>query len=405
MLRSITTIAAAGALVLGAAACSSSGDGGGKPGDSSPIVIGNIGAYSGPLASSVIGAKQTIEAWAKWTNAHGGIRGHQVKLIVKDEQNNPTTAVAAVKELIEKDKVVAIVGERSSSDETWAKYADAAGVPVIGGQLIDTSFLTDPNFFATGANILATIYGMLEQAKATGGPFAFLYCAESPRCASSGPLYKAMAQAVGVDLPVLTKISATAPDYTSQCLALKNAGVTSYQIGSSSEIVFRVAKACEEQGVKAINVTSGGALTASWAKEPAVNGTVSVDDAFPFTDDSTPATKEYQQAKAKYAPNIGGADGPVAAGAWVAGKLFQAAVAAAPSGPITPDSVRQGLYALKGETLGGLTAPLTFTKGKPTLINCYFVTKVADGKITEPQGMKTSCAPDALIAKIAAGLH
>jgi branched-chain amino acid transport system substrate-binding protein len=41
--------------------------------------------------------------------------------------------------------------------------------------------------------------------------------------------------------------------------------------------------------------------------------------------------------------------------------------------------VLKGLYALKGNTLGGLTVPLTFTKGKPHSITCWFTTRIQNG--------------------------
>ena len=52
-----------------------------------------------------------------------------------------------------------------------------------------------------------------------------------------------------------------------------------------------------------------------------------------------------------------------------------------------------GLYALKGETLGGLTAPLTFTKGQPTSLKCWFYYQVKGGKFTDPFGESPTCAP------------
>ena len=36
-------------------------------------VIGNIGTYSGINDSNFVGGGQTLEAWALYTNAHGGL--------------------------------------------------------------------------------------------------------------------------------------------------------------------------------------------------------------------------------------------------------------------------------------------------------------------------------------------
>ena len=55
---------------------------------------------------------------------------------------------------------------------------------------------------------------------------------------------------------------------------------------------------------------------------------------------------------------------------------------------------------MKDETLDGLTVPLTFTEGKPTIINCYYTLGIKDGEFTEPDGLKTKCAPDDLIDTI-----
>ena len=48
---------------------------------------------------------------------------------------------------------------------------------------------------------------------------------------------------------------------------------------------------------------------------------------------------------------------------WASGELFKAAVDASGSGPVTSASVKRGLYALKNETLGGLSGPLNFVPG------------------------------------------
>ena len=47
---------------------------------------------------------------------------------------------------------------------------------------------------------------------------------------------------------------------------------------------------------------------------------------------------------------------------------------------------------MKGETLGGLVPPLTFTKGAATRsVSCYFVAQVENGAMVAPQGLKTDC--------------
>jgi hypothetical protein len=132
------------------------------------------------------------------------------------------------------------------------------------------------------------------------------------------------------------------------------------------------------------------------------------DDQFPFFDTSTPATQAFQAAIKQYAPGLGSQRGSFAAHVWVSAELFAAAVKAAGNGPITPASVKSGLYALPaGTTLGGLSAPLTFTKGasKPNQVTCYFVWGNKDGHPIEPQGLKTSCAPASVVSAFNASAY
>src|SRR5882757_11559349 len=109
-MRSSTLRAAAGACAaaIALAGCSSSASGGNSSA-SSVIPIGTIGTFTGPLASGTLNMPEVMKAWVSWTNAHGGLKGHQVKLYLDDDAGNATTAITDVKTLIQRDKVVAIV--------------------------------------------------------------------------------------------------------------------------------------------------------------------------------------------------------------------------------------------------------------------------------------------------------
>jgi ABC-type branched-subunit amino acid transport system substrate-binding protein len=72
-------------------------------------VIGNIGTYSGINDSNFVGGGQTLEAWALWVNANGGLDGgHHIKVISMDDAGNATTSENDVKQLVA-DHVIALV--------------------------------------------------------------------------------------------------------------------------------------------------------------------------------------------------------------------------------------------------------------------------------------------------------
>lgn len=420
--RSVWGLAGVGLLVVvGVVGCSSSKPSAGSDqavsstvsGTSlsgSPIVIGNIGDYSGAEASGDDPQRVGIEAWASWTNAHGGIDGHPVKLVVMDDQLSATTAVSQVETLIDTDHVSAIVGEVSNFDTDWAPIAARAGVPVVGGLSLDTPFLTSSDFFGTGANAISSNYGILQAAQKNGSKFALLYCTESPNCAQVIPLMKGLASAMSMQIPVVESVSGSMPDFTAQCQAIKSSGAETYYVVEGPSVVTKIVNECAQQGVTAKLIEIDGILTKQFVESLGSSASLDgVDLAFPFFDTSVPASQTFQAAIKQYDPTVaaGTSDvelGPSLTYGWVAGQLFAAAVEASDTFPVTSASVKTGLYDLKGATLGGLTVPLTFTPGQPTLINCYFDVEVTNGAFSEPQGLTPACAPNAVISAIASKL-
>jgi branched-chain amino acid transport system substrate-binding protein len=101
---------------------------------------------------------------------------------------------------------------------------------------------------------------------------------------------------------------------------------------------------------------------------------------------------DYRDATAKYAP--GGERGSIGAQIWAAGKLLEKIAAGFPAKVTTPD-ILGGLYGLHGETLGGITPPLTFPKGPHGDVNwCAVPVTIKDGKFKPLQTAETySCAP------------
>jgi branched-chain amino acid transport system substrate-binding protein len=415
MRRSRYVIGAAAAVMLAttATACSSGGGNsatasastgastGAAASGASTIPIGVIGSYSGSQASSTGGVPMVAQAWADTVNAAGGLDGHQIKLFVKDDAGDPATGIQAAKTLVEQDKVVAIVGDASNVDSAWAPTVEQAGVPVVGGLSLNETFLTNPDFFASGTNIIALQYGLVSTAKKLGGSIDLLYCAEAAACKEGATLTAAIAKTDGVSVPFQAPVSSTAPDYTAVCQEVKSSGAKTYDILDAGVLALRIATACEQQGVTARLVQVDSQITQAFDGSAAVNNTYAVEIDAPWFDSSTPATNAYQVAIAKYAPSLGQEDGPEANYQWVAGQLFEAAVKASGSSTVTSASVKQGLYALKGETLGGLTQPLTFTKGQTPMFNCWFTMAVIGEKFALPNGLTTECAPTAVVAAIA----
>jgi branched-chain amino acid transport system substrate-binding protein len=79
---------------------------------------------------------QAVQAWADYTNSHGGSAAHPAQVIVKDNQDSPANSLADVTEMIQNDHVVAIVGEHDSGLESAPCAGQHGGrLPVPGRRL------------------------------------------------------------------------------------------------------------------------------------------------------------------------------------------------------------------------------------------------------------------------------
>ena len=99
----------------------------------SEIRIGQFAALSGPAAELGKRLQLGIQAHFTAINAAGGIKGRKLTLISRDDGYEPDKAAAAVKALIEEDKVFALIGSVGTPTTLAAVPAiNAAGIPLIG---------------------------------------------------------------------------------------------------------------------------------------------------------------------------------------------------------------------------------------------------------------------------------
>ncbi len=97
------------------------------------ILVGQFAALTGPAAE--LGKRMQVGMLAhfKAVNAAGGVNGRSIKLISRDDGYESEKAAAAVKALIEEDKVFALVGSVGTPTGLAAVPAiNAAGIPLIG---------------------------------------------------------------------------------------------------------------------------------------------------------------------------------------------------------------------------------------------------------------------------------
>ena len=81
-----------------------------------PIKVGWLVALTGPNSSPGIGFDRGIKYAAEEINKAGGIKGRKLEVITRDTQGDPTKAVNAALELINKEKVEFTIGPTNSGE-------------------------------------------------------------------------------------------------------------------------------------------------------------------------------------------------------------------------------------------------------------------------------------------------
>jgi branched-chain amino acid transport system substrate-binding protein len=134
-------VALCGALAL--AGCNKSEDTDGSAGNDT-IKIGEYACLTGQTASFGTASHQGAQMVIDDANANGGILGKKIKLITEDDQSKPGEAATAVRKLISRDHVVALIGEMVSSRSLEAgPIAQQNKIPMVSSS-------TNPNVTKIG---------------------------------------------------------------------------------------------------------------------------------------------------------------------------------------------------------------------------------------------------------------
>jgi len=84
--------------------------------EKAPYTIGAILSVTGGASFLGEPERNTAKMVEEWVNAAGGIQGRPLKVIVEDTKSDEGQAVLAVRKLLEKDKVAAIVGPSTTGE-------------------------------------------------------------------------------------------------------------------------------------------------------------------------------------------------------------------------------------------------------------------------------------------------
>ncbi len=366
-----------------------------------PVVIGQVGAFSGLVGANNQGAVQALPVWVRDVNARGGLGCHPVTLFQKDTASDPAKAEAAVKEMVSVRNAVALVASYAPLDIVgFRKGVEGAKIVSVGGDQVTPDWHESPYLYPVGGNERAQFAGSVKALQKQGvKKIAILYCVESSACTAFKDTLDrdGYAKKFGMDIAYQTQISLTQNDFTSACQSAKNAGAQAVVFAGDAGGVARTARSCATVGL-----TVPVAITASQATfdpndKNLQRATVSMaSPIFPFTQAAdNAAEKEYRAAMARYNPTA--EHNNASALTWSSAKMLERAVEllgpAYQTQPLTRELILKGLGMVKKETLGGLIPPTTYSPNQPKAQeNFCFAPMAYDSRgFYAPAGTKFDC--------------
>ena len=367
-------------------------------GNGAPIVIGNIGHWSGVLGNMGIPTLHGVKAWVGDVNARGGLNGHPVKLVSSDDNSEPGRALSEARRMVEQEHAIAILG-------TWmpltlhavTPYLQEKQVPAIGTCNCEPVDDDSPMVFPLGpgglGNAFLHAFPMLTSVdQDTRDHIGVLYCREAPICPFTEKNLRALQKDLNFKIVWEAQASIAAPDYTSEMLAAKSAGVKAIVDVIDNYSVLRIQRSAQRQGFTVIHSVQHSMFDSRFEGMPELEG-VFTSSSVPMWNLS-PKMADYREALKKYVP--GGVASAWGATPWVGGKLLEKLAKNFSPNP-TPADVLAGLYSLNNETLDGLLPGISYYKGEThKMTNMCMVPVIMKDKKFIPRDGNTDkfiCAP------------
>ena len=352
------------------------------------IIIGSVGSYSGVMGSIVGAGPKAVQAWTASVNARGGLNCHQVKYVVADDGGDAARNQSLVRRLVEQEKVIAFVFTGAPvTAQASVSYLNEKQVPEIGQEGGHMFTYESPMTFPVGAAAIP-----IQRLTMAGGAritlpqgrkkAAIITCQEVEYCNVADKTYKERAGDVGYQAVYNAKVTFTQPDFTSICVSAQNAGADVLLIATDANSHQRIMSNCAKVNYHPTDVLTTIQMSGDFLNDPNMDGAAIVSNNMPWFLTQHPAVADYAATMKKFAPAA--PSDATAMNGWTSAKAFEKAMKAiTPQQAVTSKDVLAGLYALNGDELGGLVAPLYYTPGKPARpIACGWVTVISKGKWT-----------------------
>jgi branched-chain amino acid transport system substrate-binding protein len=325
-----------------------------------PVKIGVVLSLSGPAAVFGLPERNAIMAIDKEIEAGGGVKGRKLDLIFFDDKTNPTEAARGVTQLVNDDKVVAIIGPGTGGTILAAgPIAERLKTPLLGpaGTVAITAKTNSfaPWVFRVAINDMVGVQTLLQGAVKSGAKRLGVVYQEDAYGKFGLDYAQKLGSELGFTIVESTSAPYTATDLTPQATRLRNANVDAVFVQMSiSSLGAAFLKAANDVGLKTPFYANSGLAQKSFidAAGPLGEGVhvLSIGN-LPY--DPTPPEQKLAALLKKNGAEPQGWGEIVGAN----GLMTVVAAVKAIDGPITGEKMR--------DTIEGLCGFETYSMGKP----------------------------------------
>ncbi|MEH0573769.1 MULTISPECIES: ABC transporter substrate-binding protein [Streptomyces] len=300
------------------------------------------------------GVRLTAQAYEKWINANGGIKGGPLKVLTCNEKNDPDEAEKCAQQAVA-EKVVAVVGSYSLAGDRYMPILQKAGIPYIGGTGVSAAEFSNPLSFPVNGGTPAVFAAHGRQLVEDGCKKISGVRYDLAAAAIVSQFLTLGATSAGGTAPKDLKVPVTATDLAPQvAAATKGSDCVSVILGTHSDLFV---KAYIQSGAKTRLGSVVGNLTPALAETTGGSGSplegAAITGYYPPTSDAV--WKDFvAAAKGTDIDTSNGANETT----WVAFKVLTEAAGKLTA--ISSTALVQELNTTSGIDTGGLTPPLTW---------------------------------------------
>jgi len=279
------------------------------------IKIGALLSVTGPASNLGAPEAKTLQMLIDDINANGGIIGKKIELIIKDTGSNPEKAVSFAKQLIEEEKVFAIIGP-STSGETMAVKNIAEGGKTILLSCAAAEVIVNPlakYVFKVAPKDSFAVAEIFQQMKKMNILRIGVLSSNTGFGKAGKEQLEKLASVYGIQIAISEVYDKSATDLTAEVTKLKAKGVqavVNWSIEPAQSIIIKNAR---QIGIKVPIFQSHGFANIQYAKAagsaaegvifPASN--IIVADVLPAKNPQKPVIMAYKKAyEAKYNEDV-----------------------------------------------------------------------------------------------------